>query len=286
MSKGCSLLLLLQSRRFHWMSLSAAGSVEPLSFHQNTLDLLHSSKRRDDRTLSALRPVTVQRNVSDRSLASATVALGGSVAMCAIRGCFGPPTQTAPNEGRIEVHIEAPFASPHLEATQDAQRALCAFVRDVVRSTLTMSALSVVPGEACWVLNIDITILSADGALRPLCLHAVVAALERLVLPRARLPNGEYSTELLWGYQLGSIIPVAVTCAVAHGVVLLDTSAAEESVADALMTVVLDGKSITSAPSILYVAHHGGHPAGGAKLLEAICSAVAQNCEAMSALLS
>lgn len=266
------------------MSLAATGNVEAYAFHQNTLELLRASKRRDGRQLNDIRSLTAQRDVADRCLASAMVSLGGSVAQCAVRGCFGPPTPSAPDEGRLEVLVEAPFASPHLDTTQDARRAVAVFVRDVLRSTLCTKMLAVVPGEACWVLNVDITILGADGSLRPLCLHAVVAALQRVVIPRARLPNGDYSTEFVWGYNAESVLPVAVTCALAQSSMLLDTTAAEESIADALLTVVLDERTLaTSAPAVLYVSHHGGHPTGGAKALESICAALFQNKDALRA---
>ncbi|CUG88260.1 exosome-associated protein 2, putative [Bodo saltans] len=259
------------------MSLFSTGNVEPQAYHQQTVELLQQSKRRDGRDASTLRRTTTQSEVSNTSLGSATASIGGSVAQCTVRGCFGPPTAEAPNAGRLDVLVEAPFASPHLDSTQDARKALSVFLRDVLRSTLSTAPLSVVPGEACWVLSVDVTILAADGSLRSLCLAAVVAALQRIVLPRARLPNGDYTNEVLWGYCTSPVLPVAVTCAQIQGTVLLDVTSSEESIADALVTIVFDERSLATAPSILYTAHHGGYPTGGAKALEAIAAAVAQS---------
>jgi exosome complex RNA-binding protein Rrp42 (RNase PH superfamily) len=259
------------------MSLFSTGNVEPHAYHQQTIELLQQSKRRDGRDASTLRPVVTQAEVSSTSLGSATASVGASVAQCTVRGCFGPPTVEAPNAGRLDVFVEAPFSSPHLDTTQDARRALSVFLRDVLRSTLSTAPLVIVPGEACWVLSVDVTILASDGSLRPLCLAAVVAALQRVVLPRAKLPNGDFTNEVLWGYGMGRVVPLAVTCAQIQGTVLLDVTASEESVADALLTVVVDERTLAAAPTILYCSHHGGYPTGGAKTLEAIIAAVAQS---------
>lgn len=225
------------------------------SFKQHVLSTLARSERLDGRQRGQLRQIAVQRHVVEHALSSASVSCGKGLAQCVVKGAFGPPQAAAPEDGRVEIFIDMPFAAPHLDSTHDAKRHLGSFLREALVPLLPLRPLCVVPGEACWVVYIDITILSADGSVRSLCFHAAAAALRGVVFPRAKLPNDEYSTEFLWGLR-DALSPVAVTSASILGAHVTDVTSAEEAVADALITLVTD----TTTSSILYMSHHGGHP--------------------------
>ncbi|EPY16165.1 hypothetical protein STCU_11509 [Strigomonas culicis] len=89
------------------------------------------------------------------------------------------------------------------------------------------------------------TCLLADGGLRAAALHATLAALRGLVLPRARLPDGGVVEPIPLRLTR---VPVACTYGVVGGTapgspklqLLADTSAIEEYIADGIVTIAVD----------------------------------------------
>lgn len=195
----------------------------------------------------------------------------GTCIQCSVQGLLGPPRPDQPAAGRLNVHVEAPFVE-HLGGATSANyrsfqymitsgsadlplRQLEGYVRTVLDGCLDLGQLSIYEGEACWVLNVYVTLLSFDGGLRASSLHAVLAALHRLRLPRTRLPNGaviEARTVRL------SCLPVACTFGFLAGAqvrLLADPTAIEEHVADGLITV-----AVSEADEVVGVHHTGRCP--------------------------
>lgn len=253
----------------------ATQLVELQSFQRHTAKELTNGVRLDGRADTSMRRIDVSReDVKDQPdcaiLSSVTVRCGTAVVQCTVRGSFGPTASDTPNEGRVEVSVRMPFV-PHSMAEGAPQQAdvlshIERFVEDVLLGSrcTDLAALCVRPGEACWVLSIVLTVLSSDGNLRGLCLHAAVASLQRIALPRLKLPDGSSSTPKEWPLRC---TPLASSGAVCGGKFVVDPSAAEESVADGLITVVVGLFPQSPAAHILYIGHYGGAPASSTRAL-------------------
>jgi exosome complex component RRP45 len=179
----------------------------------------------------------------------------GACIQCTVQGLLGPPRPNTPAAGRLNVHVEAPFLEQlggagganyrsfqYVISNGNADlplRQLEGYVGAVLDGCFDLRQLCIYEGEACWVLNVNVTLLSFDGGLRAGSLHAVLAALHHLHLPRTRLPNGD----VIESRQLRlSCLPVVCTFGFLAGAqvrLLTDTTAIEEYVADGLITVAV-----------------------------------------------
>ncbi|KPA84991.1 putative exosome-associated protein 2 [Leptomonas pyrrhocoris] len=179
----------------------------------------------------------------------------GSCIQCTVQGLLGPPRPQTPAAGRLNVHVEAPFLEQpggagganyksfqYIISNDNvdlALRELEGYIGIVLEGCFDLRQLSIYEREACWVLNVNVTLLSFDGGLRAGSLHAVLAALHKLHLPRTRLPNGD----VIERRQLRlSCLPVACTFGFLAGAqvrLLTDTTAMEEFVADGIITVAV-----------------------------------------------
>ncbi|CBH18749.1 exosome-associated protein 2, putative [Trypanosoma brucei gambiense DAL972] len=227
----------------------ATGAVELASFQQHVHQFLVQNKRLDGRPLDALREPHILRDSKggDGLLASTLYTDNtGTCLNCTVSGVFGPPPSDQPDEGRLTVDVAAPFFQSHsTDQVAAALREVARFVRSTIISCMDLTELNIINGEACWVLQVELVILNADGGLRAAALHAVVAAIHNMLLPRSRLPSGDEVESRRLRFHT---IPVAVTIGVyklgASGVrFLMDTNAAEESVVDGLLTVVLSDEN-------------------------------------------
>ncbi|ORC87445.1 putative exosome-associated protein 2, putative,3 exoribonuclease [Trypanosoma theileri] len=238
----------------------ATGAVELVSFNQHVAQLLRQKKRLDERSFNSIRKPQILQDImgemrTDGVLASTLYTDNtGTCVNCTVSGVFGPPPMEYPDEGRLTVDVTAPFFSnQNTIKIEGALRELARFVRSTIISCMDLSELSVISGEACWVLQVDLVLLNADGGLRAATLHAAVAALNNLTLPKARLPNGDVVESKHLQFHR---IPVATTIGMflANGELqlLMDTNAAEEGVVDGLFTVVLD-----ESDGIVAFVHHG-----------------------------
>lgn len=255
------------------------GSIELTSFRTHAAQLLARGERLDRRDFATCRVPTVVREErvgasteassasSNAITTSVNLANSGNLAavmytdnygaciQCTVQGLLGPPRPHAPAAGRFSIHIEAPFLKQlggageanyksfqYIVSNGNADlplRQLEGYISTVLEGCLDLRQLSIYEGEACWVLNLNVTLLSFDGGLRAASLHAVLAVMHRLRLPRTRLPNGDVVDSRQ--VQL-SCLPVACTFGFLAGAqvrLLTDTTAIEELVADGLITVAV-----------------------------------------------
>ncbi|KAG5470759.1 hypothetical protein LSCM1_02008 [Leishmania martiniquensis] len=207
----------------------------------------------------------------------------GTCIQCTVHGLLGPPRPDQPAAGRLTVHVEAPFVE-HLScggASANPRsfqymitsgsidlplRQLEGYIGSVLDGCFDLRQLSIYEGEACWVLSVNVLLLSFDGGLRASTLHATLAALHRLHLPRTRLPNGD----VVEGRQVSlSCMPVACTFGFLAGAevqLVADTTAIEEHVADGLITV-----AVSETGRLVSMYHTGRCP-----LMGQVLTAVAQ----------
>lgn len=218
----------------------------------------------------------------------------GSCVMCAVHGVFGPPREHSPAQGRLNVRVSAPLL-PHrgtgssathtidgggggamlLTVSNNSPEAALAllrvegYVQRVLESCVDLRQLGIRFGEACWVLVVHVTMLSVDGGLRAAALHAAVAALHGLVLPRARLPDDSVVESRVLRLGSGGV-PVVCSFGVVHGdagrvSLISDTTAMEEHVLDGSVTVTVDEEG-----GVVDVCHAGRRPISSAVVQDAV----------------
>ena len=115
--------------------------------------------------------------------------------------------------------------------------------------------LCIDPGRAAWLLYADLYVLDADGSLHDACLLALAAALATLRLPAAELdehgnvvrPQGGGSGNGSGGgaapaprrLELGPL-PVSLTCGLSGGRTVVDLTAEEEGLVEAVVVTTVD----------------------------------------------
>ncbi|KEG12457.1 putative exosome-associated protein 2, putative,3 exoribonuclease [Trypanosoma grayi] len=243
----------------------ATGAVELVSYKQHVVHLLTQKKRLDERPFDVIRTPHILHDTKGGAKADSVLAStlytdeAGTCVNCTVSGVFGPPPSQHPEEGRLTVNVAAPFFPSYItDKVERALRETAWFVRSTIISCMDLTELSVFSGEACWVLQVELVVLNADGGLRAAALHAAVAALHNLMLPKARLPNGDIvESKHLRFHRVPVAATIGVFGAAATGdlCLLFDTNAAEESVVDGLVTVVLD-----ESDGIVTLLHHGRFP--------------------------
>lgn len=175
-----------------------------------------------------------------------------------VDGLLGPPRPHRPAAGRLNISVEAPFwdrvgssgsaksnvvrAGNTITSNGDADlplRQLEGYLLSMLEGCVDLSQLCIYEGEACWVLNLTISLFSVDGSLWSSCLHACLVALRDLKLPKTRLPNGD----VIESRQLRlSCLPVCCSFGVIAGETLQllhDPTAIEEQVVDGLVVVAV-----------------------------------------------
>lgn len=136
----------------------------------------------------------------------------GTCIHCDVDGLFAPPPLHSRKEGRLTIHVACPFLRRHgrevmsgggvdllkrnntilFSGDEDlGRRQLEGFLTSVLHRCVNMEQLCVIEGEACWLLEVTLTLWNVDGGLWGATLLTVVSALQQLMLPRALLPNGE-----------------------------------------------------------------------------------------------
>ncbi|CCW60303.1 unnamed protein product [Phytomonas sp. EM1] len=244
------------------------GSVELATYRRYISEKLKVGERLDQRGMSDVRLPKVSRNVG-ATLTGSTGSKGGDSLLSSVlytddygtsiisdvHAVFGPPHTQTPDEGRFNVSVTAPFLKDNggfASAGNQSNTAITngladyplrqteGYVRSVLESCLDLHQLCVYVNEACWVLTVNLTLLNVDGTLRASALHAAVAALYNLTLPRAQLPNGDVVEQRSLRF---SCVPVACTFGLLSREplsFLVDTTAIEEMVCEGVITVAVD----------------------------------------------
>lgn len=271
------------------------GSVELAAYCHYVSKNVAGGVRLDGRGFADIRCPHIAKEVSGPA-SGATSAIGtsggtpfasvlytddaGSCISCDLHGVFGPPRTESPEEGRLNVHVSAPFMQDHGSLSSHdgfsnvaisngladlPLRQVEGYVLEVLKSCLDLGQLLIYPGEACWVLTVNLTLMNIDGSIPSAAVHAAVAAFEGLTLPRALLPNGD--TVERRAIHLDTV-PVSCTYGVLGGspvLLLADPTAAEEKICDGIYTVALDEQE-----GIVQSYHVGQYPLRVDTLVEAM----------------
>ncbi len=220
--------------------------------------LAEQGKRADGRTFNEFRKIEIETGLISKAEGSARVKLGNTQVVAGIKILIGTPYPDTPESGVMTTAAELiPMASPDFEAGPPREKAieLARVVDRGIRESkiIEVDKLCLEPGEAIWMVFIDIHIIDFDGNLFDTSSLAALAALHNAVIPIERLrPDLEklqekfpsvkkYLEEHPTDYPLPlKEPPISYTSVKYNNVIMIDPSLDEEEIAEARLTVATD----------------------------------------------
>jgi len=211
-------------------------------------NLLKKNLRRGDRGLLDYRDIEIEIGTIEKAFGSATVRLGDTVVVAGVNFELGTPFLDTPNKAILLVEGEIlPTASVEAEAGPPDEHEI--EISRVVDRGLRESGMInfekyvIVPGETVIKIFVDFNIINDDGNIIDAANLAAVSA-----LATAEMPSIGYIKENLEEVNNINIkkiprepfkieeIPIANTVGIFEGKIIVDPDAAEEEVADTLIT--------------------------------------------------
>lgn len=154
--------------------------------------LAEQGKRADGRTFNEFRKIEIETGLISKAEGSARVKIGNTQVVAGIKILIGTPYPDTPDSGVMTTAAELiPMASPDFEAGPPREKAieLARVVDRGIRESkiIEVDKLCLEPGEAIWMVFIDIHIIDFDGNLFDASSLAALAALHNAVIPIERL---------------------------------------------------------------------------------------------------
>ena len=220
--------------------------------------LAEQGKRADGRTFNEFRKIEIETGLISKAEGSARVKIGNTQVVAGIKILIGTPYPDTPDSGVMTTAAELiPMASPDFEAGPPRENAieLARVVDRGIRESkiIEVDKLCLEPGEAIWMVFIDIHIIDFDGNLFDASSLAALAALHNAVIPIERLrPDLEklqekfpsvkkYLEEHPTDYPLPlKEPPISCTSVKYNNVIMIDPALDEEEIAEARLTVATD----------------------------------------------
>ena len=220
--------------------------------------LAEQGKRADGRTFNEFRKIEIETGLFSKAEGSARVKIGNTQVVAGIKILIGTPYPDTPDSGVMTTAAELiPMASPDFEAGPPRENAieLARVVDRGIRESkiIEVDKLCLEPGEAIWMVFIDIHIIDFDGNLFDASSLAALAALHNAVIPIERLrPDLEklqekfpsvkkYLEEHPTDYPLPlKEPPISCTSVKYNNVIMIDPALDEEEIAEARLTVATD----------------------------------------------
>lgn len=223
--------------------------------------------RPDGRPLALPRATSIGLGVVTTADASALVKIGSTSVLAGTKCEVMPASTDEPDKGRLAVQVEmAPLCSAECRPGRpsEAAQALGEQLGAVLEGggVLDRRQLCIDAGKAAWAVYLDLYVLDADGSLYDACLLAALATLASLRLHAVTVDDSgrihkasedgtaaeagaaaaaaaQRGAAPQRGLQLGCQ-PVGLTCGVYRGQLLVDPTAEEEPLLDALLTATVD----------------------------------------------
>lgn len=148
--------------------------------------------RPDQRKDLEFRPITIQSGILGTAEASATVRLGETTVIGAVKLEVAEPAVDFPNEGFLVLNVTlcagcSPLvrAGPPLEYAQNLTRRMTLLLQTL--NVITNESLIITPGKLSWVVYLDAFVINDSGNIFDAIWLALLAALRDVKLPSIRL---------------------------------------------------------------------------------------------------
>lgn len=229
------------------------------SQRQFLLDGVQQGLRCDGRGLYDYRRVTFELGVVPTATSSARLRAGETELLVSVKCDVVRPSRLRPDAGNFQVLVEcAPSVSVALAESSSAEdwgKRLSVLLETLCASDsiIDRKALCLLSGVFAWEVHVDVLVLSSGGNLLDSISLALCAVLSETALPKVEvteaLEEGEDvhlkvddRPEAGLRFPLRKL-PLCVTVAQIQDMFLLDVTSDEEVCADAMLCVVVDGKT-------------------------------------------
>jgi len=180
------------------MQADAFRRIHPYTFFNK---FLAQQVRPDGRTLHKARNTIITTNTLHTAQGSAMVKLGNTNIVCGIKAEVTRPHDQEPKLGFCFPSVE--ITSLSLENSEWTRRdemsvPIASLLSRLLQMCVNREALCIVPGEAVWVLYVDVYVLEHDGNVQDAALLAAFTALTELTLPQVNYDEekGEVTLKL------------------------------------------------------------------------------------------
>mmetsp|Transcript_14095 Transcript_14095/g.24826 ORF Transcript_14095/g.24826 Transcript_14095/m.24826 type:complete len:304 (-) Transcript_14095:65-976(-) len=211
--------------------------------------------RYDGRGMDDFRAITIQNNIFPHVNGSSRVKIDSDVdIICSVKLEIADTLPSAPSSGYLAVNVDiSPSCAIYTDekSVQATSSSIAEHLEGmfVGSNALDLKQFSILKGKFCWVVHVDLLILSMDGNPLDACSIAAQVALQCTRIPRTEAIPGE--SGLLEDFEvIGDLaestfvqaqgVPVFVTVAKVGSALLLDSSAAEQQCASCVLGVAVD----------------------------------------------
>lgn len=222
------------------------------------LDGVNQGIRNDGRRCFDYRRISFETQVISSAIGSVRLRAGETDLLVGIKCEVGKPDRERPDAGHFQICVDcAASVSPKLvegHAAEDWGRHMATLLESMCGGddVVDRKGLCIVPGLFAWHVNADILVLSSGGNLLDTMSLALCIILGDMLLPGVRvqeaLEEGEPTQlavddrpEVGVPFPLKKL-PLCITVAQLGEEFLLDVTHEEESCANAMLCVVVDGK--------------------------------------------
>lgn len=205
-------------------------------------EMIGDGERIDEREFMEYRDVDIEADyISTTADGSAYVQIGDTKLVVGISMDTDSPYPDRPGQGTIITNAElTPMAAPEFESGPPGEEAteIARVVDRGIRESgmIDLEDLIIEEGETCWMAFIDIHVIDYDGNLLDAAAIGATTALLDADLP-ALNDDGTVDRENHQGELPTNGAPMTITGSKIAGQVLFDTTAEEEDVLDARLTV-------------------------------------------------
>lgn len=157
--------------------------------------------REDGRGCEQYRHLEIETSVVSNTNGSARVRLANTDILVGVKSELGKPSPGKPDKGRLEFFVDCSAnATPEFEGRggDDLATEISSMLGRAYDcpSCFNLQQLSVIPGQQCWVLYVDVLLLECGGNLFDAASIAVKAALYNTSIPTVTVTKDEGQVDL------------------------------------------------------------------------------------------
>ena len=211
--------------------------------------------REDGRGRFELRPVLIETGflIHVHGSARLTNNLLNTDIIASVKADFSQPAKETPNHGKISVGVktmnEYTLENKNLDnSLTNKTTILGEMLQRIFSDPAFLKTLCILPSHHCWLLNIDVLIVSSSGSLFDNLVEVIHAALHSVVLPKVSVLNGDGGEKILDmsndptanTYLDTTMLPLCCTLWMLGGVPITDTTLKEEMCSDSSISICMD----------------------------------------------
>ncbi|EPZ35400.1 ribosomal protein S5 domain 2-like protein [Rozella allomycis CSF55] len=213
-----------------------------------------SDIRTDGRTRKKAREFNVDINPLPQASGSARVMMDMTDIVVGVKIDLSSPKIDSPNQGYVSVSVDcASSAFETLDPSYDPQNIstdLSRYLTNILmtKECINLKKLCIIPRQQCWVLYVDVLLLSYGGNIHDSALLALRYSLENAKIPSVKFGDDGMAFEIsndIDSYESIEIdgVPLSFTFAQIGDGIVIDPSVAEELAAQTCLSIAINRRN-------------------------------------------